>query len=82
VREVDHSPAKVTNEWSYTATPRIRLQGLERESVTFTLTVETIFLYTWVRASCIEFNNFPTRYELFSLLHYCRQLYIPTVLYT
>jgi hypothetical protein len=45
-REVDHLPAsttQVTNEWSYTATPHICLQGLERENVTFTVTVETIF---------------------------------------
>jgi len=24
----------------------------------------------------IKFNNFPTRYDLFSLLHFCRQLYM------
>jgi len=37
-------------------------------------------LYTWVRASWIEFNNFPTRCNLFSLLHFCRQLYMLRVL--
>ena len=37
-------------------------------------------LYTWVRASWIEFNNFPTRCDLFSLLHFCRQLYMFRVL--
>ena len=37
-------------------------------------------LYTWVRASWIEFNNCPTRCDLFSLLHFCRQLYMFRVL--
>jgi len=32
-------------------------------------------LYTWVTASWIELNNFTTRCDLFSLLHFCRQLY-------
>jgi len=27
---------------------------------------ENIFLYTWVRASWMEFNNCPTRCDLFS----------------
>ena len=31
-------------------------------------------LYTWVHASSIEFNNCPTICDLFSLLHFCRQL--------
>ena len=39
-----------------------------------------LFLCTWVRASWIEFNSFPTRCDLFSLLHYCRQLYMFRVL--
>ena len=39
-----------------------------------------IFLYTWVRASWIEFTNCPTRCDLFSLLHFCRQLYMLRVL--
>ena len=34
------------------------------------------FLYTWVRVSWIEFNNCPTRCDLFSLLHFSRQLYM------
>jgi len=40
------------------------------------------FLYTrtWVCASWIEFNNCPTRCDLFSLLHFCRQLYMFQVL--
>ena len=33
-------------------------------------------LYTWVRASWIKFNNCPTRCDLFSLLYFCRQLYM------
>ena len=33
-------------------------------------------LYTWVHASWNAFNNCPTRCDLFSLLHFCRQLYI------
>jgi len=37
-------------------------------------------LYTWVRALWIEFNNCPTRCHLFSLLHFCRQLYMFRVL--
>ena len=37
-------------------------------------------LYSWVRASWIEFNNCPTRCDLFSLLHLCRQLYVFRVL--
>ena len=37
-------------------------------------------LHTWVRASWIEFNNYPTRCDLFSLLHFCRQLYMFWVL--
>ena len=39
-----------------------------------------LFLYTWVRASWNEFNNCPTRCDLFSLLHFCRQLYMFRVL--
>jgi len=38
--------------------------------------VHLFFFYTWVRASWIEFNNCPTRCDLFSLLHFCRQLYM------
>jgi len=38
------------------------------------------FLYTCVRAQWIEFNNSPTRCDLFSLLHFCRQLYMFRVL--
>jgi len=38
------------------------------------------FLCTWVRASWIEFNNFPTRCDLFNLLLFCRQLYMFRVL--
>jgi len=38
------------------------------------------FLYKCVRESWIEFNNFPTRCNLFSLLHFCRQLYMFLVL--
>ena len=37
-------------------------------------------LYAWVRASWIEFNNCPRRCDLFSLLHFCRQLYMFRVL--
>ena len=37
-------------------------------------------LYTLVRASWIKFNNCPTRCELFSLLYFCRQLYMFRVL--
>ena len=33
-------------------------------------------LYTRVRASWIEFNNCPTRCDLFTLLYFCRQLYM------
>jgi len=33
-------------------------------------------LYTWVRASWIELNECPTRCDLFSLLHFCIQLYM------
>ena len=38
------------------------------------------FLYTWVRALWIEFNNCPTRCDLYSLLNFCRQLYTFRVL--
>ena len=34
------------------------------------------FLYTGVRALWIKFNNCPTRCDLFSLLYFCRQLYM------
>ena len=37
-------------------------------------------LYTWVRASWIEFTNCPTRCDLFGLLYFCRQLYMFRVL--
>ena len=37
-------------------------------------------LYTLVRASWIKFNNCPTRCDLFSLLYFCRQLYVFQVL--
>ena len=43
-------------------------------------TQRKVFLSTWVRASWIEFNNWPTRCYLFSLLHFCRQLYMFRVL--
>ena len=33
-------------------------------------------IYRRVRASWIELYNFPTKCELFSLLRYCRQLYM------
>ena len=39
-------------------------------------------LYRWVRASKIEFNNRHTRCDLFSLLYFCRQLYMFRVLTT
>jgi len=43
--------------------------------------VRSFFLYTWVHASWIfYFNNCPTRCGLFSLLHFCRQLYMFRVL--
>jgi len=47
--------------------------------VTWNLSSCTI-LNTWVRASWIECNNCPTRGDLFSLLHFCRQLYMFQVL--
>ena len=37
-------------------------------------------IYTWVRASWIEFNNCQTRCDLLSLLYICRQLYMFRVL--
>ena len=43
------------------------------------LTIQRI-LYTWFRASWIEFNNCPIRCNLFSLLYFCRQLYMFRVL--
>ena len=43
-------------------------------------TPKLYFLYAWVRASWIEFNNWPTRCNLFSFLHFCRQLYMFQVL--
>jgi len=43
-------------------------------------TIHCRVLYTWVHASWIEFNNCPTRCNLFSLLHFCRQLYMFRVL--
>ena len=46
----------------------------------FVVTVHIAFLYAWVRASWIEFNNCPTRCNLFSSLHFCRQLYMFRVL--
>ena len=42
--------------------------------------LKSSFLYTWVRASWIKFNKCPTRYDLLSLLHFCRQLYMFRVL--
>ena len=39
-----------------------------------------IHTYTWVCASWIEFNNSPTRCDLFNLLHFCWQLYMFQVL--
>ena len=39
-----------------------------------------IHIYTWVRALWIEFNNCPTRCDLFSFLYFCRQLYMFRVL--
>jgi len=34
------------------------------------------FFNTWIRALWIKFNNCPTRCDLFSLLYFCRQLYV------
>jgi len=39
-----------------------------------------ILLYTWIRALWIEFNKYPTRCDLFSLLYFCKQLYMFWVL--
>ena len=39
-------------------------------------TIHCRVLCTWVHALWIEFNNCPTRCDLFSLLHFCRQLYM------
>ena len=39
-----------------------------------------IYIYTWVRVTWIEFNNYPTRCDIFSLLCFCRQLYMFRVL--
>ena len=44
------------------------------------LWVFCFLLYAWVRASWIEFNNCSTRCDLFSSLHFCRQLYMFQVL--
>jgi len=38
------------------------------------------FIYTWVRASWVKFNNCLTRCDLFSLLYFCGQLYMFRVL--
>ena len=43
------------------------------------LNILRFFIY-WVCASWIKFNNCPTRCDLFSLLHFCRQLYMFQVL--
>jgi len=43
-------------------------------------TIYIFLIYTWVRASWIELNNCPTRCDIFSLLHFCRQLYMFRVL--
>jgi len=56
--------------------PRLRRTGVKLLIIPGKWKYITIF-YTWVRASWIEFNNcFPTRRDLFSLLHFCRQLYM------
>jgi len=39
--------------------------------VSVTNTDQQFFLYAWVRASWFEFNNCPTRCDLFSLLYFC-----------
>ena len=46
----------------------------------YILTRNHAILYTWVRASWTDFNNCPTRCDLFSLLYFCRQLYMFQVL--
>ena len=51
-----------------------------RVSVIYSEVTLLSILYTWVRASWIEFNNCPTRCDLFSLLYFCRQLYMFRVL--
>ena len=38
--------------------------------------IKRFFIYTCVRASWTESNNCPTRCDLFSSLHFCRQLYM------
>ena len=66
------------NHW----TSRIKLQT---SHLAFILDYERKVTLHWisykcVRASCILFNNCPTRCDLFSLLHFCRQLYMFRVL--
>jgi len=58
----------------------VQLQWLWWQFRIIYLTYFIQILYTWVRASWIEFNNCPTRCDLFSLLHFCRQLYMFRVL--
>ena len=70
----DHSPNNVASQlW------RLKTWKFKKTTV-FVYEHYCWVLYTWVRASWIEFNNFPTRYDLFSLLHFCRQLYMFQVL--
>jgi len=63
-----------TQSWIQDLRPKATPQKLGSCITTFLL------LYTWVRASWIEFNNCPTRCDLFSLLHFWRQLYMFLVL--
>jgi len=42
--------------------------------------IELKNLYTLIHESWIEMNNYPTRCDLFSLLYFCRQLYMFRVL--
>jgi hypothetical protein len=58
----------------------IYLQYLENTNILDILVKHHTFGYFRYVEDILVFYNFPTRYDLFSLLHFCRQLYMFRVL--
>jgi len=72
-RQTDSRREKASSRFSYFVnTPKngyLKYTAAKAQKLVY-----EFYIYTWVRASWIEFNNCPTRCDLFSLLYFCRQL--------
>ena len=76
-RQVDHSPpsgAEVRNEWSYTSTPLLYLNGVERENITsyFTLISSWMqFVFVSVVSKHLNFATFAEFYSFHIVVLSC-----------